>query len=126
MDISELIGEVSEKGKITKLEVVGIKEAFKDTSRIPPDRLDKMKGRDFLRITVKYSGGEFTEAHQIPKGLKYQNGKWQKVDKLSLARSLHNQASWFRAFIKNYKDLPSEDMEIDITLNERGFARIKI
>jgi len=126
MEISELIGEISEKGIIKKVEVVGLKEAFKDTSRIPTDRLERMRNRNFARITIKYSGGEFTESHQIPKGLKYENGKWQTVDKLSLARSLHNQASWFRAFIKNYKDLPHENMEIEVTLNERGFARIKV
>lgn len=125
MDINDLIGEVSEKAKIVKLEVVGFKDAFRNPDKIPKDRAEKLRNRDFLKLTVKYGEHEFSESHQIPNGLKY-DGKWSVTDKLALARSLKNTNSWFRGFLKSYRDLPYINQEIQITLNDRGFARIKV
>lgn len=127
MDINDLIGEVSEKAKIVKLEVVGFKDAFRNPDKIPKDRAEKLKNRDFLKLTVKHGEHEFSESHQIPNGLKLVNNtKWSVTDKLALARSLKNTNSWFRGFLKSYRDLPHVNQEIQITLNDKGFARIKV
>ena len=107
-------GIVEEKTKITQIEIKKATAVFGQNARTPE--------RQVAVIHTPYG----REAHAVPKGIEYVDGKWEVKDKLQAMKSLRNPNSWFSKFYRVYNDFPKEGMEVTVTVNPRGFTVIKV
>ena len=113
-ELFEKAKEIRKPAKITKIEIKNSKEVFGD-SAIRTDR-------DVAMIYSEYG----REAHALPQGIAYVDGKWKVTDELNALKSLRNPNSWFGRFFRKYEQFPIEGQEVILTINTRGFTVIEV
>jgi len=105
---------IAKKAKITAIEIKKASDVFGNQARAPE--------RQVAVIHTEYGN----EAHAVPKGIEYTGKDWKVTDELQAIKSVRNPNSWFARFYKKYNVFPKEGMEVEVTVNARGFTVINI
>ena len=113
-DVQEFL-ESTVRSEITSIEVKCAREVY-GKNAIEPDRETiVMQAKNGARLVTS-----------LPRGVKYENGKWIVTEREEAKKFLKNKASKFGAFLRKYGCWPHVGNEVDTLINGNGIGRVCI
>lgn len=117
-EIEDIVFGKNEEGmeaEIVDIEVWEAKDVF-GVQAIRPER-------EMLMIELDIG---YEVVIPLPQGLGYEDGEYIIKDTLKVRRSLMNENSKFRKFVRRYESAPKIGMKVVVCLDNKGFVRVRL